>query len=325
MTTITLNLDDIELDGNTQLRAAINMDTVAEYADAMLEGAKLPRPLVVKAGDSHLLVDGFHRYHAHRKIGASTMDCDVMPGSQRDAVLWAAAANATHGLPRTAADKRKAVGVLLVDPEWSTWSDREIARQCKVGNRMVSEMRRSLCPGHSDAPKQGSLDSESSDSGVERKYKTKHGNESTMKVAVKAKMPVATKAAAPAPSPEPVKQAAAAAAEAALNDDGVSTDTDQEVPSVEELLQETAQLHERIEALTTGSDDKAEIAKWHRLYEDASRKQGEYGNRIADLERELRLMTKHLRDIGKLFGVDRPSKVLAAARAFVKQHRVPLA
>jgi hypothetical protein len=51
--------------------------------------------------------------------------------------------NSTHGLPRTNADKRRAVSLLLADEEWSQWSDREIARQCQAGHALVSRMRRS--------------------------------------------------------------------------------------------------------------------------------------------------------------------------------------
>lgn len=34
--------------------------------------------------------------------------------------------------------------LLLTDPEWGQWSDREIARQCKVSNRFVSNLRHEL-------------------------------------------------------------------------------------------------------------------------------------------------------------------------------------
>src|SRR4051812_372561 len=30
---------------------------------------------------------------------------------------------------------------LLNDPEWSRWNDREIARQCAVGNRFITNLR----------------------------------------------------------------------------------------------------------------------------------------------------------------------------------------
>jgi hypothetical protein len=51
---------------------------------------------------------------------------------QRDALLYSISSNAEHGLPRSNADKRKAVRLLLADAEWGKWSDRESARRCQV-------------------------------------------------------------------------------------------------------------------------------------------------------------------------------------------------
>jgi hypothetical protein len=62
----------------------------------------------------------------------------------RDALLYSVSANSAHGLPRTNADKRKAVALLLADSEWSRWSDREIGRHCQVNNKVVGRMRRKL-------------------------------------------------------------------------------------------------------------------------------------------------------------------------------------
>jgi hypothetical protein len=41
-------------------------------------------------------------------------------------------AAAAHGLKRSNKCKRNAVMTLLNDPEWSQWSDGEIARRCAV-------------------------------------------------------------------------------------------------------------------------------------------------------------------------------------------------
>jgi hypothetical protein len=75
--------------------------------------------------------------------GGTEIRAEVRPGTERDALLYSISANATHGLPRSNADKRKAVALLLADAEWSQWSDREIARRCQVSNKFVSHMRRS--------------------------------------------------------------------------------------------------------------------------------------------------------------------------------------
>ncbi|MBB4858283.1 hypothetical protein HNO88_001602 [Novosphingobium chloroacetimidivorans] len=92
-------------------------------------------------GTSYWLADGFHRTEAHRLIGASTILADVRQGTQRDAVLYSVGANASHGYRRTNADKRRSALRLLNDPEWSAWSDREIARRCGVSAPLVASLR----------------------------------------------------------------------------------------------------------------------------------------------------------------------------------------
>jgi len=61
---------------------------------------------------------------------------------QQDALLYSISSNAAHGLPRSNADKRKAVRLLLADAEWGQWSHREIARRCQVSQWFVSRLRK---------------------------------------------------------------------------------------------------------------------------------------------------------------------------------------
>ena len=74
-------------------------------------------------------------------------------------MLYAVAANATHGLKRSNADKRRAVAILLQDPLVSIdpqtgapWSDRGIARQCCVDHKTVARLRSELAPHTGDFP-----------------------------------------------------------------------------------------------------------------------------------------------------------------------------
>lgn len=92
------------------------------------------------------------------------LKADVRKGTKRDAILHSVGANSAHGLPRTNDDKRRAVQMLLADPEWSQWSDREIGRRCAVGHELVGKARPSLAVTTS-----------------EKTYTNKHGTESTMK------------------------------------------------------------------------------------------------------------------------------------------------
>jgi regulator of replication initiation timing len=117
-------------------------------------------------------------------IGRVAITAIVKDGTLRDAKLHAAGANGTHGLQRTNADKRHAVTMLLSDPEWVQWSDREIARACRVSHNLVADVRASLT-GIS-----------ASETPVERTYTTRHGTQAAMQTAKIGK----TK---PAPAPIP--------------------------------------------------------------------------------------------------------------------------
>lgn len=137
-----LELDQIRINGGTQSRVELNQETVAEYAQAFMAGAEFPPVVVVFDGASYWLADGFHRYFGARDAGESAIAVQVINGTQRDAVLYSLKANATHGLRRTNADKRKAVETLLKDAEWATWSDRKIAEVCGVGHPFVAAIRK---------------------------------------------------------------------------------------------------------------------------------------------------------------------------------------
>jgi hypothetical protein len=138
----------IRVDGGTQMRAGLDPTTVAEYAEAMLTATgwgSFPPVVVFHDGNEYWLADGFHRMAAARSVNFHghgwSIAADIRAGTRRDAILYAAQANANHGLRRTNADKQRAVEVLLRDPEWSQWSDREIARRCAVSDRMVNKLR----------------------------------------------------------------------------------------------------------------------------------------------------------------------------------------
>jgi DNA modification methylase len=137
-----IEISRIKIDLELQPRAQMNFITVAEYATAMTDGVAFPPVVVFFDGSDYFLADGFHRVVAARDyVGLTSFYADVRLGNRRDAILYSVGANAEHGLQRRTEDKRKAIQKLLDDPEWSQWSDREIARQCKVDHKTVSSLR----------------------------------------------------------------------------------------------------------------------------------------------------------------------------------------
>ena len=153
-----LPLSVIRIDGGTQPREGLNNAYAAELAEQVRLGAKPPPITVFFDGANYWLADGFHRFKAYEELGSSTALANVQQGTQRDAILFSVGANASHGLRRTNADKRRAIMRLLTDSEWSLWSDREIAKRCRVDHKTVSKLRQAVT---GEIPSKETLQSES--------------------------------------------------------------------------------------------------------------------------------------------------------------------
>lgn len=137
----TIALETLTRDPELTCRAAgVNKATAADYAEAMKAGAVFP-PVVVFADQKgvHWLADGFHRCAGAELAGLGEVAADVRQGSRKDALLYAASANGSHGLRRTNADKRRAV--LLVLGNFPKWSDRKIGEACGVDHKTVAAAR----------------------------------------------------------------------------------------------------------------------------------------------------------------------------------------
>lgn len=134
-----LKLDSLRIDGGTQCRVAMSQDAIQEYAEALTDGSELPPIDVYFDGAEYWVVDGLHRYHAHRRIGALSIMANVTTGTLEDAVFAACGKNRGHGLRRTNADKRKAVEMAIaIRPDWS---DRAIAKHVGVDHKLVAAVR----------------------------------------------------------------------------------------------------------------------------------------------------------------------------------------
>lgn len=135
-------MSEIVTDAGTQVRASLNEATVAEYADALADGAKFPAVIVFHDGSCYLAADGFHRIHAANRMGATQIECDVRKGSKADALKFALGCNAHHGLRRTNADKRHAIGMAL--KEFPKASLPVISRMCLVSEELVKGVSKQL-------------------------------------------------------------------------------------------------------------------------------------------------------------------------------------
>ncbi len=180
-----LTLSEIRRDGGTQPRAKLDLKHVATLVEVLEDGGELDpsTSLRVKAersrsldpvtvfydGVEYWLADGFHRCKAHEDYGQEEINCTIIQGTRRDAVLFSVGANAEHKAvkPRSREDKRRAVTMLLNDPEWKEWSNYKIAEVCKVSESLVRSLRLNVVRND---------ENEST-----RTYTTKHGTKSQMR------------------------------------------------------------------------------------------------------------------------------------------------
>ncbi len=145
MKTKSIKLADIAIDPDMQVRVEINTSTVDDYAEAFIDGAKFPPCVVFYDGTQYLLADGFHRYMGAVEAQVKDLLCEVRPGSRAECLEFALSANATHGLPRTNADKQHAVEMALKN--FSDRSDRVLAKMCAVSDKTVASVRKQHSAG----------------------------------------------------------------------------------------------------------------------------------------------------------------------------------
>ncbi|MCC5024617.1 MAG: ParB N-terminal domain-containing protein [Candidatus Synoicihabitans palmerolidicus] len=75
----TLARNGIDIYGGTQTRVSTNDDAIESYAAEMALGAEFPAITVYYDGSAYWLADGFHRYLATKRNGATSIEADVQP------------------------------------------------------------------------------------------------------------------------------------------------------------------------------------------------------------------------------------------------------
>lgn len=157
-------LDAIEwIDTDSQIRIDISQEHVDTLAAVLAEadehardtakslggGVKFDHPLPPiiiftdgGMGSPNYIGDGYNRFHAHRKAGREAIRCEVhiVEDPRFEAFRYALGANATHGMPRTNADKRNAVRQALACEKLQHLSLREMAKLCRVNHVTVKNI-----------------------------------------------------------------------------------------------------------------------------------------------------------------------------------------
>jgi hypothetical protein len=139
-----LPVSSIRKDGETQHRAAVNADTVAEYAELMREGVEFPPITVWWDGESYWLSDGFQRLAAAELAGFAEIAAQVCWGTLLDAQWDSFAANATHGVRRTPAEVQAIVQRAINHPNAAALSTAQLAKHLHLPETTVRRWRKKL-------------------------------------------------------------------------------------------------------------------------------------------------------------------------------------
>jgi ParB-like chromosome segregation protein Spo0J len=135
-----LNLDQIKIDSDIQVRTSINKDVVSSYAYRMMEGDQFP-PVVIfhDEGSEYFLADGFHRVMAAKEINAKDIEVVIHGGTAKDALWFALGANREHGQRLTSSDVKTAIKSALCSfPDKTQWM---IAEQIGCTQSYVAKVK----------------------------------------------------------------------------------------------------------------------------------------------------------------------------------------
>ena len=139
-----LHKSQIEYMSGTQIRVKYSPETVSHYTELIKDGVKFPPLDVVYDGKTYHLADGFQRLFSNLDAGIEEIECRVIKGTLKDAIVLACGANRKHGLPLDRGARKQAIVTLLEIPAWAAKYDKEIASHVGTSEKYVSEVRKKL-------------------------------------------------------------------------------------------------------------------------------------------------------------------------------------
>jgi len=93
-----LSLDQIQKDEELYPRTRTDWQTILRYADSLSSGSVFPPVLVAQKEGKYILLDGYHRYEAHKKCKKVHIQAEVKENlTETEMYLLAVEANTKHG------------------------------------------------------------------------------------------------------------------------------------------------------------------------------------------------------------------------------------
>jgi hypothetical protein len=139
-----LAIASIRTDGDAQHRIAPDPNIIQEYAELMRAGVEFPPISVRYDGADYWPSDGFQRLAAAKLAEFLEMKADVLPGTREEAQWDSYAANATHGLRRTAVETEEVLKLALRHPNAANLTDASISEHVHVPRSTVQYWRKKL-------------------------------------------------------------------------------------------------------------------------------------------------------------------------------------
>jgi hypothetical protein len=136
---VLIRLDALILDPETQIRAKVCERTIKEYVGAMRSGAELPAINIAPvdpedASKGFILIDGWHRVLAARKLGLVHFKAIVVEETDAQRFQWMAAQwNRQHGLRLTREDKRRVFRAYVKAKEHRTGRGTRVKSASEMG------------------------------------------------------------------------------------------------------------------------------------------------------------------------------------------------
>lgn len=139
-------LQDIKLHPQLQCRVlGYDWTTLDDYIHSLQKGEVFPPIDVFDVEGELFLVDGFHRYKSHEKVGVVDIEATLHTGSFEDALHFARyKANRKNGMRMSTEDKRSIVLSTLKDEKYSSLTTRELGALCGVSHAYIAKVKNRL-------------------------------------------------------------------------------------------------------------------------------------------------------------------------------------
>jgi len=137
-------IEKIRTDGGTQPREGLDAGYIDDLIAVIENGGTLPPVDVMYDGANYWLYDGFHRLAAHKGAGHTRIAATVHQGDQAAAQWESYAANQSHGLRRSQADKERAIRAALKHPKGVQMANSLIAKHLGVSDNTVRKYREEM-------------------------------------------------------------------------------------------------------------------------------------------------------------------------------------